>query len=159
MPILRVVEARSLSSSVSVFSRTRLFTRLISCRSLTGLVRKSSAPASRPLMRSETWSSAVIMTTGMCEVDGSAFSRRQTSKPSMPGIITSSSTTSTLPFSQVSIASAPLGGRQHLEIFGEQPDFQQLHIGRNVVDDKDAGGHCFLLLRNVARIMRRRDRI
>ena len=27
MPMLRVVEARSLSSSVSIFSRTRLFTR------------------------------------------------------------------------------------------------------------------------------------
>ena len=89
------------------------------------------------------------MTTGMCEVAGSAFSRRQTSKPSMSGIITSSSTTSTLPFSQVSIASAPVGGGQHLEIFGEQPHFEQLHIGRDVVDDEDARGHGLLLLRTV----------
>jgi hypothetical protein len=59
-------------------------------------------------MRSDTWSSAVIITTGMCAVAGSAFSRRHTSKPSMSGIITSSSTTSTLPFSQISSASAPL---------------------------------------------------
>ena len=38
-------------------------------------------------------------------------------------------------------------------------DFEQFDVGRDVVDDEDAGGHCFLLLRNIARIMRRRDRI
>ena len=41
-----------------------------------------------------------------------------------------------------------VGGGQHLEIFGEQPDFEQLHIGRDVVDDEDAGGHCLLMLRD-----------
>ena len=34
-----------------------------------------------------------------------------------------------------------VAGGQHLEIFGEQPDLEQLHIGRNVVDDEDACGH------------------
>jgi hypothetical protein len=71
MPMSRVVDARSRSSSVSIFSRTRLLTRVISCRSLTGLVRKSSAPASSPRTRSDTWSSAVTMTTGICDVAGS----------------------------------------------------------------------------------------
>mgnify|MGYP002682313978 CR=1 FL=1 len=40
-------------------------TREISATSVTGLVRKSSAPASRPRTRSDGWSSAVTMTTGM----------------------------------------------------------------------------------------------
>jgi len=40
-------------------------TRAISATSETGLVRKSSAPDSSPLTRSEGWSSAVTITTGM----------------------------------------------------------------------------------------------
>jgi hypothetical protein len=28
-----------------------------------------------------------------------------------------------------------------VEIFGRQPRFQQLHIGRHIVDDENAGGH------------------
>ena len=56
----------------------------------TGLVRKSSAPASRALTRSSTSCSAVTMTTGMILASSSAFSRRTTSNPSIPGIMTSS---------------------------------------------------------------------
>jgi hypothetical protein len=93
-PICSSVEARISISSVSILSRARFLTRVISAMSSTGLVRKSSAPASSPFTRSDGWSSAVTMITGMCRVRGSALSRRQTSKPSMPGIITSSRTTS-----------------------------------------------------------------
>ena len=32
-------------------------------------------------------------------------------------------------------------GRRDVEIFGRQPRLQQLHVGRNVVDDKNARGH------------------
>src|ERR1700674_12511 len=48
------------------------------------------------------------MITGMCCVRGSAFSLRQTSKPSIPGIITSSSTTSARSRAQICSASGPL---------------------------------------------------
>ena len=72
------------------FSRVRLRTRANSATSSIGLVRKSSAPAFRPVSRSWRPSSAVTSTMGMWRVLASAFSRRQTSKPSMPGIITSS---------------------------------------------------------------------
>jgi len=44
-------------------------------------------------------------------------------------------------------------GRQHVEIFGEQPRFEQLHIGRNVVDDEDACRHA-----DASRLTRPRDR-
>ena len=76
MPMLRVVAARSRNSSVSIFSRTRLFTRVISCRSFTGLVRKSSAPASSPRTRSSASLSAVTITTGMWAVRVSLLIRR-----------------------------------------------------------------------------------
>ncbi len=49
MPKSREAMARVRSSSVTAFSRTRLRTRAISAVSSSGLVRKSSAPASRPL--------------------------------------------------------------------------------------------------------------
>jgi len=32
-------------------------------------------------------------------------------------------------------------GRQHLEILGHQPGFEQLHIGGDVIDDENARGH------------------
>ena len=35
----------------------------------------------------------------------------------------------------------PASGGGDVEIFRRQPRFQQLHIGRDVVDDKNAGGH------------------
>ena len=53
------------SSSVTIFSRASERTRETSAMSLTGLVRKSSAPASSPRTRSDGWSSAVTITTGM----------------------------------------------------------------------------------------------
>src|SRR5476651_448759 len=83
-------ELRMRNSSVIIFSRVSERTRAIMTTSDTGLVRKSSAPASSPRTRSEGLSSAVTMTTGMKCVAGFDFSRRQTSNPSMSGIITSS---------------------------------------------------------------------
>src|SRR5918995_5827690 len=47
------------------------------------------------------------MTTGICAVMGEFLTRRQTSKPSMPGIITSSRTMSHRPCSQIASASGP----------------------------------------------------
>src|SRR5882757_8514656 len=90
MPISSEVMARMRNSSVIIFSRVSERTRAISTTSDTGLVRKSSAPASRPRTRSDGLSSAVTITTGMKCVAGLDFSLRQTSKPSMSGIITSS---------------------------------------------------------------------
>jgi hypothetical protein len=52
-PICSSVVARISISSVSIFSRARFFTRVMSGMSSTGLVRKSSAPASSPFTRSE----------------------------------------------------------------------------------------------------------
>ena len=108
MPISRDVTARMRSSSVIILRRTSERTRATSAMSDTGLVRKSSAPASRPLTRSEAWSSAVTMTTGRWCVAGLALSRRQTSNPSMSGIITSSSTMSHSARSHTASASWPL---------------------------------------------------
>ncbi len=65
MPISLEVTARMRSSSITIFSRASERTREMSATSLTGLVRKSSAPASSPRTRSEGWSSAVTITTGM----------------------------------------------------------------------------------------------
>ncbi len=55
---------------------------------------KSSAPASRPRTQSSVPSSEVTITTGTPRIAGISRMRRQTSKPSMPGITTSSSTRS-----------------------------------------------------------------
>src|SRR6266436_2335298 len=107
-PISSEVMARRRSSSVIIFRRVSERTRAISTMSDTGLVRKSSAPASRPRTRSTGLSSAVIMTTGMKFVAGFDFSRRQTSKPSISGIITSSRMMSHSARAQISSASAPL---------------------------------------------------
>src|ERR1700690_1927537 len=107
-PISSEVMARMRSSSVIIFSRVSERTRAISTMSDTGLVRKSSAPASRPRTRSAGLSSAVTMTTGMKWVAGLDFSRRQTSKPSMSGIMTSSRMMSHSARAQMASASAPL---------------------------------------------------
>src|SRR3984957_14135351 len=106
-PISSEVMARMRSSSVIIFSRVSERTRAISTMSDTGLVRKSSAPASKPRTRSAGLSSAVTMTTGMKCVTGLDFSRRQTSKPSMSGIITSSRMMSHSARAQIASASAP----------------------------------------------------
>src|ERR1700754_4512968 len=108
MPISSDVTARMLSSSVIIFSRVSDRTRAISTTSETGLVRKSSAPASSPRTRSAGLSSTVTITTGMKCVAGLAFSRRHTSKPSMSGIITSSRMMSHSARAQIASASAPL---------------------------------------------------
>ena len=84
-----------MSSAVSSSSRSRLMrtserTRARSSWTCTGLLRKSSAPASKAYTLSSTADSAVSITTGMKRVERLALSRRQTSKPSIPGIITSS---------------------------------------------------------------------
>src|SRR5262249_3027968 len=107
-PIRRGVTARMRISSVINLRRASERTRAISATSETGLVRKSSAPASRPRTRSDGWSSAVTMTTGMWWVASPALRRRQTSKASMSGIITSRSTMSQSARSQTASASAPL---------------------------------------------------
>ncbi len=88
-PMRRPEASRWRSSSMTSFSRVSERTRARSDTSSMGLVRKSSAPASSPVSRSRRPSSAVTMTTGMWRVAGSARSLRHTSKPSMPGIITS----------------------------------------------------------------------
>src|SRR5437660_1893846 len=107
-PISSEVTARMRSSSVIIFSRVSERTRAISTMSDTGLVKKSSAPASSPRTRSAGLSSAVIMTTGMKWVAGLDLSRRQTSKPSMSGIITSSRMMSHSAREQICSASSPL---------------------------------------------------
>src|ERR1700693_227613 len=108
IPISCDVAARMRSSSVTILRRTNDRTRATSAMSETGLVRKSSAPASKPRTRSEGWSSAVIMMIGIWCVAGSALSRRHTSKPSRSGINTSSSTISHIPRWQIASASGPL---------------------------------------------------
>ena len=128
-------------SSVSSLSRARFFTRVISAMSSTGLVRKSSAPASSPLTRSAGWSSAVTMMTGICCVRGSAFSRRQTSNPSMPGIITSSRTTSARSRVQICRASGPLRAVRTSKYSAVSRASSKLHIGVDIVDDENACGH------------------
>ena len=105
------------SSSITSFSRVRLLTRANSMTSSIGLVRNSSAPASSPAMRSARPSRAVTSTTGIWRVAGSSFSRRQTSKPSMPGIITSSSTMSGCFGAAIARAVGPSVGGEHVVVF------------------------------------------
>src|SRR6185312_15269224 len=107
-PMLWPVDSRMRSSSVIILRRTRLRTRANRAASSTGLVRKSSAPASRPATRSLGWSSAVTMITGTWAVFGLDLMRRQASKPSMPGIITSSRMMSGEHSSVLAMASMPL---------------------------------------------------
>ena len=67
--------------------------------------------------------------------------RRQTSKPSMPGIMTSSSTMSGSCSSILVERFLPVEGGDDLEILGRQLGFEQLDVREDVVDDQDAGGH------------------
>ncbi len=85
--------ARS-NSSVYRLILTRVRTRARSSLGSTGLLRKSSAPASRPRMRSWVAAREVTSTIGVSRDSGLFFSCRQTSKPSRPGIFTSSRTKS-----------------------------------------------------------------
>ena len=129
---------RSSISSFSVLRRARFLTRVIRAMSSTGLVRKSSAPASSPCTLSEAWSSAVTMTTGTCRVLGALLMRRQTSKPSMPGIITSSSTTSTRSASSTSSASLPECAVSTSKYSADKRASSSLTLARDVVNDENA---------------------
>lgn len=106
-PSVVAVLSRARHSSTVIFRRTRLRTRAISATSLTGLERKSSAPASSPRTRSVASVSAVTITTGICAVGGLDLMRLHTSNPSMPGIITSSKTISGMSFTTRSSACGP----------------------------------------------------
>ena len=39
----------------------------------------------------------------------------------------------------------PAHGRDDVEIFGRQPRFEQLDVGRNIVDDENPSGHSLVL--------------
>ena len=82
-------------------------TRARSSCGCTGFDRNSSAPASSPRIRSERSVCPVTSTTGVSRVAGSAFSRRQTSRPSTRGIVTSSRMTSGWWSRTASSAAAP----------------------------------------------------
>src|ERR1700757_2348160 len=107
-PNLLQIPSRTRSSSIIRFSRTSERTRANSATSFTGLVRKSSAPASRPRRRLAVSDSAVTMTTGTSRVRRLAFSWRQTSNPSIRGIMTSRRITSGISVSAISRAVGPL---------------------------------------------------
>src|SRR5215472_11112463 len=70
-------------------SGTRASTRASRARGEKGLVRYSSAPASRPRARSASWDAAVSMTMGVRAKAASRRSWRQTSSPVSWGICTS----------------------------------------------------------------------
>jgi hypothetical protein len=99
--------SRSVNSSIINLRRTKERTRANSATSFTGLVRKSSAPASSPRTRSPCRSRSVIMTAGKCALLRSDLIRRQTSNPSMPGSMTSSNTMSGVSASMRSRPSSP----------------------------------------------------
>ena len=99
--------SRLRSSSATILYLVSARTRDRRCRSLTGLVRKSSAPAPSPRRRSSRSFSAVTSTIGMCSVRGSILSRRHASTPFSFGIITSIRMTSGSSASALSMASSP----------------------------------------------------
>src|SRR6202045_3808123 len=107
-PNLLQIPSRTRSSSIIRFSRTSERTRANRATSFTGLVRKSSAPASRPRRGLAVSESAVTMTTGTSTVRRLAFSWRQTSNPSIRGIMTSRRITSGSSVSAISRAVGPL---------------------------------------------------
>ena len=128
-------------SSIMRRSRTSERTRAKSAMSLTGLVRKSSAPASSPRTRSDVSDSAVTITTGMSAVASSAFRRRHTSKPSSFGIMTSSRMRSGRSSGRDLQGGIAVVRGQHVEVFGRELGLEQTHVHFDVVDDEDAGRH------------------
>src|SRR5215208_3390399 len=76
-------------SSVNRFNRSSEQTRAFSSWASTGFVRKSSAPALIPSMRSWRSDSDVTSTTGTSRVARLPFTSRHSSNPFMPGISTS----------------------------------------------------------------------
>ena len=129
----------SSSWSYKDLMRSRERTRASSSGWLIGLVTKSSAPASMPLMRSVAGSSAVTITTGSVAVAGVSRMRLQTSYPLMPGMTTSSSTRSGLCCAMRSSASVPEAAACHLVALDAEDITEQLHVLRRVVDDQYPG--------------------
>ena len=149
-----MVAARIISSSVSIFSRTRLFTRVISAMSLTGLVRKSSAPASSPATRSRG-----LVERGDHDHRDVGGARIGLQPPADLEAVHARH--HHVEQDDVALAARadlerlrPVDRGHHLEILGRQPRFEQLDVGDDVVDDENAGGH--LADRSVSR---RRDRL
>ena len=85
---------------------------------------------------------AVTITTGTTRV-GAPRRRRQTSKPSIPGMTTSSSTRLGTTSSTRSSASAPEAAVTTAIALGREDGLQEPDVGRRVVDDEDdrARGH------------------
>ncbi len=99
-----------------------------------GLGEEVVAPASSPATRSDGWSSAVIISTGMWWVTGIGLEAAATSNPSITGIITSrQNDIDVTGWAQISSACCAGNWRQHFEILGGEARFEQAHIGGNVV--------------------------
>ena len=81
------------------------------------------------------------MTTGICWVCGLLLMRRHTSMPSIPGIITSSSTMSGLVRCTASSASTPFMAVTTSKYSAASFASSKPHIGQNIVDDENAGCH------------------
>ena len=128
------------TSSCSALMRSSERTRAISSAWLTGLLRKSSAPASMPLTRSCSGSSAVTSTTGSTAVRRVGADRAAHVVAVEPGIITSSSTRSGGSAAMRASASSPDGGRAGAVAFGRQHVGQQADVLVDVVDDQDVRG-------------------
>ena len=81
------------------------------------------------------------MITGICWVRGSDFSRRQTSKPSMPGHhhIEQHHIGAFVGTDLKRLTAAPSGA--YFEILRGQPRLEQFDIGVDVVDQHDSCGH------------------
>ena len=129
------------NSSVTILSRASDRTRAISASSGIGLVRKSSAPASSPRTRSDGWSSAVTITTGMWCVARIALEPPAHLEPVHIGHHH---------VEQNEVAFGALADRQRLlaahggddvEIFRRQPRLEQPDVGGHIVNDEYAGGH------------------
>ena len=52
---------------------------------------------------------------------------------------------------------SPVGGSNNVKIFSGQPRFQQMHIGRDVVNDEDTGSHPRAPSRNAEKMANRLD--
>ena len=89
-----ITDSAESSLSVYRFRRTSECTRAISSCQSGGFARKSSAPVRMPCRRSSRPANPVNITTGISCVAAFALRRRQISNPSIPGMTTSSSTTS-----------------------------------------------------------------
>ena len=130
-PYSREVRARVRNSFRGPpFSRTRLRTRAKSAVSSTGLVRKSSAPASdlQPVARLVEGRDHDDRKMRRGGVSSSAADIPRT--PSMPGIITSSSTMSHKPLITDGQRVGSVHGGHDVEILRRQLCFEQLDVGR-----------------------------